>query len=291
MIRKLGEAQLGSYYWICSRISRKQVAWELAAPGSPVPESFLCPTWSLFFQQVSWACSYGSWAGIQKKPAVACKKAQHCVTKSLIGKKSPGNSDSGETERLGFNGTHSNSKIKRNRHRKNKRVAVSWYIKVRQRNKAEWEFCTKAEAKDHCFVSINLCTYIPMLLYITFETWTNFDPFHFFTGVLLFWFLSCFVLFLSQIHWSFTFVFVLFCFLAFLNSPPTYSLTPRSALFRLGVSFILPQSLLSGLLSIPESGRNQGNEENTQSFGSMKKQWDANFYQARGHLNPKCWKS
>lgn len=85
--------------------------------------------------------------------------------------------------------------------------------------------------------------------------------------------------------------FVLFCFLAFLNSPPTYSLTPRSALFRLGVSFILPQSLLSGLLSIPESGRNQVNEENTQSFGSMKKQWDANFYQARGHLNPKCWKS
>lgn len=216
MIRKLGEAQLGSYYWNCSRISRKQVAWELAAPGSPVPESFLCPTWSLFFQQVSWACSYGSWAGIQKKPAVACKKAQHCVTKSLMGKKSPGNSDSGETERLGFNGTHSNSKIKRNRHRKNKRVAVSWSIKVRQRNKAEWEFCTKAEAKDHCFVSINLCTYIPMLLYITFETWTNFDPFHFFTGVLLFWFLSCFVLFLSQIHRSFSFVFS-FCFVSWLS--------------------------------------------------------------------------
>lgn len=206
-----------------------------------------------------------------------------------MGKKSPGNSDSGETERLGFNGTHSNSKIKRNRHRKNRRVAVSWSIKVRQKKKAEWEFCTKAEAKDHCFVSISLCTHIPMHLYNTFETWANFDRYHFVTGALFSWFLSCFVLFLSQIHGSFSFV--LFCFLAFLNSFPTYSLTPRSALFRLGVSFILPQSLFSGLLSIPESGRNQVNEENTQSFGSTKKQWDANIYQVRGHLNPKCWKS
>lgn len=58
--------------------------------------------------------------------------------------------------------------------------------------------------------------------------------------------------------------------LAFLYSPFIYSLTPRSALFLLWVNFILPQSLLSGLQSIPESGRSQANEGNTQSFGNVK---------------------
>lgn len=57
--------------------------------------------------------------------------------------------------------------------------------------------------------------------------------------------------------------FPIFFFLAFLYSPLTHSMTPRSALFLLWVSFILPQSLLSCLLSIPESGRNQVNEENS----------------------------
>lgn len=208
-----------------------------------------------------------------------------------MGKKSRGNSYSGKRERLGFNGTHSNSKIKRNRHRKNKGVAVSWSIKVRQRNKAEWEFVQRLKQKIIA-LPINLCTHILMLLYNKYfwnmnKLWSLPLPY----WGLVFLVFILFFFFLSQIHRSFSFV--LFCFLAFLNSLPTYSLTPRSALFlfRLRVSFILPQSLLSGLLSIPESGRNQVNEGNTQSFGSMRKQWDANFYQARGHFNPKCWKS
>lgn len=51
-------------------------------------------------------------------------------------------------------------------------------------------------------------------------------------------------------------------------------------------------SLVSLILqSIPKSSKNQVNEKNIQSFGSTKKQLNASFKRARGHLNFKCWKS
>lgn len=166
-----------------------------------------------------------------------------------------------------------------------------WTIKIRQRNKVEWECHTKAEGKDHCFVSINLSTHMQVLQCNTCETLTElwFLPVLYGGLISLVFCLPLFFFPAKSIDPSV--VLLLFCFSWLSLAPPTDSLTPRSALFPLWVSFILPQSLLAGLLSISESGGNQVDEENTQLFGSRKEQWDANFQRARGHFNPKCWKS